>query len=200
MEINSIEDLKKRVIEINRNLDINRQAVFNDYIPLESIIELIEHQKEIDKIKVAKENFFTGGEAGEHPIVSITHDQEDAIFFIMAAKKSFSSPFHKLWFGKKTEAYTDYLYCYPLNYGETVLTRTDKDQTITIIIRKANNEKLGCIVKGSIYESQTQEFRKLDENSINKIAMNIFYNAVVSMNTFCDIAREYQAQQQDGSR
>lgn len=162
-------------------------------------MEIIKHQKEIENIRVVKEDFFTGEETPSQ--VSITRNIENTTFFIMAEKKiSFSAPFRRFWFGKKTEEFTDYLYCYPQNHRQTTLIRNDGSGTITIDIHKSIYKEPECIVRGNRYDPKTQEYRKLDENSIREIAMSIFDNAVVSMNTFCDIAKEYQAQQQDGSR
>lgn len=194
MEIYSFEDLLQRVSEIQiRGSDPTSVAVFNDYISTNSIIELIKHQKEIDKIKVVREDFFTGEKTPY--TVSIILNEENTTFFIMAEKKiSYSAPFTRFWFGKKTEACTDYLYCYPQNYRETMLTRTDKDTTTIIYIKKSHRGEHGCIFYGFTYKSQTKERIKLDENSIREIAMKIFDNAVVSMNTFCSIEQNYEEQ------
>lgn len=200
MEIYSYEDLLQRVSEKPRSdLPIGSQVIFNDYISINSLMLLIERQKEINNINVVREDFLTGEKTPQ--IFSITLNMENTTFFIMAKKKiSFSAPFREFWFGIKTKEFTDYLYCYPQNNCQTTLVRTDKDKTIRIDIHKSIYKEHECVVKGLIEELQTQEYRKLDENSIGKTAMNIFDNAVVSMNTFYDIAKEYQAQQQDGSR
>ena len=200
MEIYRFEDLLQRVSEIQiRGSDPTSVAVFNDYISTNSIIELIKHQKEIDKIKVVREDFLTGEKTPQ--ISSITLNMENTTFFIMAEKKiSFSAPFRQFWLGKKTEEFTDYLYCYPQNNRRTKLSRIDNNNTTTIDICPPRDGKGECNVIACRFEKQSQENKRLDVNSIREIAMSIFNNAVVSMNTFCDIARKYQAQQQDGSR
>ena len=200
MEIYSFKDLLQRISEIQiRGSDISSVGVFNDYISTNSIMKLIKHQKEIENIRVAKEDFFTGEETTNQ--VSITRNIDNTTFFIMAEKKiSFSAPYRRFWFGKKTEEFTDYLYCYPQNHRQTTLIRNDEDGTTTIDIHESTSKKLGCIVRVNRYDTKTKEYRKLDEKSIGETAMKIFDNAVVSMNIFGDIARGYQAQQQDGSR
>ena len=200
MEIYSFKDLLQRISEIQiRGSDISSVGVFNDYISTNSIMKLIKHQKEIENIRVVKEDFFTGEETTNQ--VSITRNIDNTTFFIMAEKKiSFSAPYRRFWFGKKTEEFTDYLYCYPQNHRQTTLIRNDGSGTITIDIHESTSKELGCIVRVNRYDTKTKEYRKLDEKSIGETAMKIFDNAVVSMNIFGDIAREYQAQQQDGSR
>ena len=200
MEIDSFKDLLQRISEKPRSdLPIGSQVIFNDYISINSLMLLIERQKEINNINVVREDFLTGEKTPQ--ISSITLNMENTTFFIMAKKKiSFSPPFREFWFGIKTEEFTDYLYCYPQNNCQTKLSRIDNNNTTTIDIRPPRDGKGECNVIARRFEKQRQENKRLDVNSIRKIAMSIFNNAVVSMNTFGDIAREYQAQQQDGSR
>ena len=185
MEINTFQDLAQRAA------DIKQKAIFNDYIPENSIYELINKQQNIEQIKVSNEDFLTRDKGN---VLSITYDLDNTTYFIMGRWKSGSGFLNPLWFGTKKDSYIDYMYCYPNQNRATTLSRITKERDLIISIKYS--EQFKNLVKVSEYDNKTSEYIKLYVNKeIEEKAMDIFNSAKESMNIFYRILKKYKDSQ-----